>query len=297
VAATALTGGNSGTTLLAADWTQMMTAVEPLLANVGFMAPYDLTDSTIMASLVSWAKNLNNAEKARRFMLVTGGAAAENLSAASTRAAAAASENVVTWGIGTYRDRALALNLSTSQLAPRLAGILASRQGQSALTFARLDDLDIMVGPSESDVLSSLDAGFVVATLGTGGVQFEAGRTTYTVKTDTEKPFEIYSRPKYVFTMQDFERENRQANEAGNKIGKLPVNNDTREDLVADANKRLQRRIDNNEIQAVDKNGNASRVVLASDPPPSDNDEFVALDWFGAFGRTLEQVRNSFYIS
>jgi hypothetical protein len=250
-----------------------------------------------MASLTTWVKNLNRAEKSRRFTLVTGGVAGENLSAASTRAAAANDENVITWGIGTYRDRVLALNLSTSQLAPRLAGILSARQGMSSATFARLDDLDIVAGPSESDVLASLDSGFMVATLGVAGVQFEAGRTTYTVKTDIDKPFEIYSRPKFVFTMQDFERENKQANEAGNKIGKLGVNNDVREDLVGDANKRLRQRIERGEIQAVDRNGNPSRVVLASDPPPDDDDEFIALDWFGAFGRSLEQVRNSFYIS
>lgn len=295
-AASALTGGNSGTTLLLADWTTMMTAYEP--QTFGFMAPYDLTDAPTVAALVAWTITKNTQERSKRFTLVQGGAAGEAYSAAVTRSGLSNDPNIVNWGVGTYFDSTLGLNLSTSQLAPRLAGVLSQRQDRSSITFAPLEDLSIIIGPADTEIASSLTDGVVLCALGTGGVRFEKGVTTFTTLTDADRPFDTFSRIKYVITMQDFERSNKTRNESGNIIGKLPVNNDTRESLVSDAQKDLDARVAAKTIQGKSPDGSyVPRVVLSSSPAPSDDQEFVALDWFAKFGRSLEQVRNTFYVS
>lgn len=296
LAPAALTGGNSGTALLAADWTAAMLAYEP--QTFGFFAPFDLTDAPTMVSLVAWAITKNTQERSKRFYLVQGGVAGEAYSAAVTRSGLSNDPNIINWGVGTYFDSVLGLNLSTSQLAPRLAGILAQRQDNSSLSFAPLADLTIVAGPADTEIASSLTDGVVLCALGTGGVRFEKGVTTFTTQTDVDRPFDTYSRIKYVFTMQDFERDNKLANESGQILGKLPVNNDTREELVSQAQKRLDLRVARGAVQPENKaKGYAPRVVLSSDPPPDDDQEFISLDWFAKFGRSTEQVRNSFYVS
>lgn len=286
---TNLAGGNSGTTLVAGDWTTTRTALEPF--PFGYLAPANLTDSSILASLETWAKDLNNAEKSKRFFLVKGGVAGEAFSAASARSATANHESVVNLGVGTYRDKALDQTFSTAQLVPRLAGVLAARGGRASISFAYLQDLEIVVGPTESDVLNALDQGVVLLTLGTGGVQFSRGVTTYTTKTDDTKPFDTYKNIKYVTTMANFERDGKEANENGNVLGKLPVNDDTREFLIGREQARLDEYISRGEVRA------GARVVLSVDPPPSDDDEFIAIDWIGKFGRSLEQIRRTVYFS
>lgn len=288
-AAAAATGGDSGSTVLNSDWTTFMQNVEPF--SFGYVAT-DTEDTAIITLLDTWVADLNGREKSKRFFAVHGGMLNETYSTAAIRSAAADNENIINLGVGSYRDTLLNVVFSTAQLAPRLAGIAAYRGDKSSLTFAQLDDLEIVVGPNESDIAQSLDGGVVVLTQGLNRtVRVEKGVTTYTNTQDASKPFETYSVVKYVTTMQDFERENREANENGTIIGRLTVNRDTRDELVTQAQKRLDARIERKSVQP------GARVMLSADVEHSDDDEFVALDWVGKFGRSLEQVRHTFFLS
>lgn len=288
-APTAFTAGADGGTMIAGDWTATRTAIEG--QAFGIVAPANLTDPSIQASLVAWCTALNAAEKSKRFFLVEGGIAGESFTTASTRSSGANNENVVNLGVGTFRDKRLGLDLSTAQLATRLAGVMAARGGRASLSFAYLQDLEVLVGPSEADILSSFDQGVVVIGQGTGGSRIERGVTTYTTKNNTDKDFETYSRIKYVSTMQNIERGMRERNESARKLGILPVNNDTRESIVSDEQTILDDVfVRNKELQP------GAKVVLTAGAN-SDDEEFVAIDWIGKFSRSLEQVRRTVVLS
>lgn len=289
-AASAFSGGDSGNTLVSGDYTAAATAFEPW--EFGVLAFANLSDGSIKTAIKTWQNGLNNAEKSKRFYTVFGGAAAETFSTASTESMAMNDENVVRFGVGTYRDSVLAMNLSTAQLAPRVAGIVAAAGGRTSVSFAQLEDLTLVAGPSDSEAVSAYTSGLVVATLGqNGAVHLESPRTTYVSDTDA-KPFSVYSRIKYVATLQSLERDIRAKTETGKIIGKLPVNDDTREFLVSEAQTVIDEEyVKTKQIQA------GARVYVATSPPPSDNDEFVALDYEIVLGRSVEQIRRTLYVS
>jgi hypothetical protein len=286
--ASSLTGGNDGTTLAAGDWTAAMSAFETQAFDV--FVPANLTDSSIQASLDTWTADKNGAERAKRFTTVSGGAVNEALAAAITRAAAASNENIATLGVGSYRDTALGIVMSTAQLAPRMAGVIAARGFTASIFCAHLADLEIVTGPSDSDILDAVDAGVVVLGQDSVGVRFEDARTTYTADTD-DKPLDTFGQIKYVYTMQQFENIVRQRQESGQVIGRLVVNDDTREHLVGDAQAILNDFARQGAVQA------NPLVKIASDPPPDDDQDFVAIDWVAKFGRSLDMVLNTFYLS
>lgn len=289
VAPTALAGGNDGSVLTAGDWTSTRTALEPLA--FGYFAPANLTDTAVIASFVQWTKDLNHADKSKRFFFLEGGLLAETFSTASARSALANDENVINLGVGTYRDTRLGLDLSTSQLVPRLAGVAAARGGRASLSFAYLEDLELLTGPQEAEILAAFDQGVVVLGRGTGGVRIERGVTTYSTTSDDEKPFDTFSKIKYVTTMQSIERGMRERNESSRTLGILPVNNDTREELVSREQKVL-----NNEYIANKELQPGAKVSLSAGVQ-SDDDEFISLDWTGKFSRSLEQIRRTVILS
>lgn len=288
VAPTALAGGNDGTALDASDWTTTREALEP--HAFGYFAPANLTDVGILASLQQWVADLNAAQKSKRFYLVEGGAASEDFTTASDRSADSNNENVINVGVGLYRDNRLGIDLSTAALAPRIAGVAAARGGGASLSFAYLEDLELLEGPQEDEILAAFDQGVVVLGRATGGVRIERGVTTYTTTTDNEKPFEVYSKIKYVTTMHSIERGMRERNEQARILGILPVNDDTREYLVGREQGELDKFVEAKELQSGAK-------VLLSPGEQSDDDEHIPIDWTGKFSRSLEQIRRTVYLS
>lgn len=280
----ALTGGNDGTTVAALDYTNFMAAVEPF--RFSLLAFANLTDSSILTSVVAWSQTANS--RGKRFMTVVGGAAGELMSAAVTRSAAINDPNFVNVGGGTYTDARLGV-LSTAQLAPRIAGILASRGERESLTFARLAGLEITAGMTESAILSAIDNGVVAIARDShpdAPVRLEKGLTAFVDHADANRPFRIYSVPKFVRTMHAIEVELTEFAEI-NVIGRLPVNAGTRAYLVGQTSTRLAAREVIGVIQP------AWSVTIDQDPPPTDDDEFIALLYSVKFGRTLEQVFNT----
>ncbi len=291
LASSAFTAGANGAAMAAGDWVGVGSATEVLESQrFGYFVPSNMTDGAIRASLEGWTRNLNSKERSKRFSMVEGGALNETFTTAATRSTGAADENIANWGVGSYRDTDLGLVMSTAQLATRLAGVMAARGGRASISFVYLDDLEIVQGPSESDTLSAMTSGVVVVGLGAGGVRFERGLTTYTANT-TDKPFNIYSRIKFVATMQNFERDGKEENENGKVLGALTVNDDTREFIIGKEQKRLDDYIFRKEVLP------GARVLLTTDPPPTDQDEHIGVDWTGLFQRGLEQIRRTIYFS
>lgn len=289
VTAQPLTGGDDGATLAAGDWTALMTALET--ERFAFLAPYDLTDSSILTSLKTWAQNLN--ANGKRFTTVVGGDAGESVTDAVTRSASLNDPDFVNVGVGSAVDVDVNPNaettLSTSQLAPRIAGILAARGESQSISFARMAGLDRLVaGATEQGILTAFDGGVVVLARDSSAVpiRVEKGLTTFTTQNDEHRPYLIFRQPKFVATMHGLETELTEYAEA-NVIGQLPINDKTRQLLVGEFGSRLRRREDAGILQA------GSTVGIDPDPPPSDSDEFVALVYGIAFGRSVEQVYNT----
>lgn len=284
IANAAFTAGNDGGTLVAGDWTAMLTLLE--VERFSVFAPFDMTDTGIVASIKAWAQTLNT--QGKRFMTVLGGALNETVTTAVTRAASLNDENFVTVGVGSVEDDELGI-LSTSQLAPRIAGVIAQRGEAMSLTYARLAGLTIVVGPSLANVLTAYDGGVVV--LGRDSnveapVRIEKGVTTYTTTSNVQKPKTIFSDPKFVRTMQALEGEITEWAETY-VIGQLQVNQKTREAVIGEMMARLKRREELGVIQA------GWSVEVDRNPAPSDDDTFIALLYGIKFGRSVEQVFNT----
>jgi hypothetical protein len=230
-----------------------------------------------------WSENLNR--NGKRFMSVLGGLVNETITTATTRAAAAASENIVTIGMGSIKDDQFG-TLSSAQFAPRIAGILAAKGEAQSMTFARLADVSILVGATESEIQTAFDAGVMVLSRDTNPdapVRIEKALTTYTTKTNTSKPYLVFRDPKNVRTMQGFEMEMAEWADS-NIIGRTVVNDKTRDFVVGETRARAQKRADIGVIQP------GFTVTVDPDPEPTDNDSFIGILVGFAFGRSVEQV-------
>jgi hypothetical protein len=232
--------------------------------------------------------NLN--EKGRRFLAVIGGALNETLAAAVARSASLNSEYFVNVGIGSVRDDAMldvngnGIVLSSSQLAPRIAGILAARGSALGATYARLNGDTILQGPTEGSILSAYDNGVTVLARDSdveAPVHLEAVLTTYTVKTDNTKPYQVYSRPKYLRTMGAFETTLTEW--AGRYIvGRMAVNSKTRDAVVGYAQAILQQYEEAGAVQS------GWSVSIPQDA--SDNDNYIEVLVGMRFGRSADQI-------
>lgn len=291
VTASALTGGDDGDTPVAEDWTNAFDAIA--LEPFGVIAPFDLVDNAIQVSLQTWLRDQND-NKNKRFMAVIGGELGETLEDAEDRAEEIADPEVIVFGVGTYRSPDLGpegteIELSTSQLAPRIAGILAAKGEYAALTYARLAALEIVTGPTDAEIASAYDAGVLVVARDDdpeAPTHIKVGHSTWTeVDADGEpkKPYFIYREPKYVRTMHGIQTD-LAAYFRREILGRRPVNDDTRDAVVSEAKSLLAEREKLGVIQP------GWKVGIDQDPPPSDDDEFVALAMELKFGRALKQV-------
>lgn len=287
----AFTAGDDGSSLSGADVTAVQTALE--IQRFGVFAPADIAGTTytggatatsILASYLTWAQGLNVAGK--RFMSVIGGASGESLTTANARTATMNDSDWVNVGMGTFTDSNLNLTLSSSQLAPRIAGIIAQRGEARGLSASRLQGVSITTGATEAEKVTAFKAGTWVIGRDSNAVaptRLERAVTTYTTTNNTSKPYLIYRNPKFVRTMHGIENEFKEWIEA-NVLGKLPVNDKTRDSVRTEFLSRLNSRAAATAIQP------NPTVAVDTDPPPSDNDEFLAFVYGVRFGRSAEQV-------
>ncbi len=300
VANVSFTGGNDGATTVTGDWTDMLAAIEP--ERFAVFAPGDLTDSDVLTAVRQWANDLNEPPdvttgKSKRFLTVVGGDADDDISAALARTEddLGYSPYFVNLGVGTYVDEALG-ELTTAQLAPRVGGILVNRGETESVTLARLRGLSFGTGaPTNADCLAALEGGVTVIgrdshTL--SPLRLEKGVTAY-IDNTAEKPYRIWSVPKFLMTMGGFETE---VNElfAFNVVGKLPASaQSTREYVLGEARRIVAERVVSGSISALP----APVVEIDNDPPPEPTDEYVGLYYEWTFGRSTEQVFHSIVVS
>lgn len=283
----ALTGGADGT-VVAGDYTSALTAFEQFRFSI---LTFDgaLSDA-ILASVQAWSAEMNNA--GRRHMVVVGGALDELVGNAATAGTAIHRSvtllndpNFVNVGVGSVKDERYGV-LSTGQLASRVAGILAGRGDSRNITFARLPGIEIVAGPSKTGVLDAIANGVVVLARDNNPaapVRIEKGVTTFTSTSDPNRPYHIFSVPKFVRTMHSIEIELTEYAEF-NVVGNMPVTDATRSFLRARTEVLLAER----EARGVIQPG--WRVDIDQDPAPTDQDEFIALAVYLKFGRALEQI-------
>ena len=286
VSGLSLTGGDDGSVLTGGDYITAWGALENQRFSI--YAPGNLTDGSVIASLNVWVTAQNSLGK--RFVAVIGGDTDESIATAIADTADLDNENIVRVGVGSVTDEVLG-TLSTAQLAPRVAGIIAGRGETASITFARLAGVSILVGATDAEVLTALENGVVVLARDSNAeapVRLEKGLTTY-ISDTTEKPKSIYSNIKFIRTIHGLEMEITEFAEAG-IIGQLPVNDNTREYLIGEAYQILQAREASGSIQP------GWTVGVDQDPPPSDSDEFIGLVYSAKFGRDVEQLFNTIYV-
>lgn len=294
VSASSFASGDDGTTLLAADWTGAMSAFE--IQPFAVFCPYHLVESspfTIEASIVAWTKAQNLLGK-RFFTVLGGGTTGDTLTLAKARSVAAASGDILNLGIGYVTNPGLgtgqtAYTLTLGEFAARVAGALAARGESRSMTYARFADCEMPVGPTLTEQSSAFDGGVVSLARDShpvAPIHIATGLTTWTsanATADTSKPYYIFRQPKYVRTMHALQTELTEWAEL-NIVGQATVDQATRDALVAEAKVRLLGKQEKNAIQE------GWTVGIDSDPPPSDDDEFIALAIGINFERALEQV-------
>jgi len=226
---TSLTGGDNGDTLTSAEYVEALAGLE--FQPFSLLAFANLTDDSIQASVLAWVQTQD--EEDRPVMWVVGGEADETIDDAITRTTDLADPHVVNFGVGTYHDDLVEADLSTAQLAPRIAGILAARGKRQALTAAKLGGLHVVgtTGISSDDAKVAVQNGVTVAIRTESpdvDLRIAKGLTTFTDDNDEDRARDIFEEPRHVRIMDAFKRDMRRWGDDV-VIGNVPVNQDTRD--------------------------------------------------------------------
>lgn len=230
VAGTALVGGADGAAYTTAEVLEAQGALE--FREFGIVSVAGLTDVAIKVQLATWVKTM--ADEMRPVRIVFGGAAGETLDDAMTELdsnPALRDPHVVRFAVGTWHDEVTDMDLSTAQLAPQVAGILAARGEGSSLTRAEMANLSMVgsTGPTSEELRVGRDAGLTMlrrVSSAKTDLAISQGVTTYIEDTETQ-PRELWGEPRIVGL---FDRIIRQMVAWGDDvvIGDLPVTPDTR---------------------------------------------------------------------
>jgi hypothetical protein len=282
-----LAGGNDGTTLTSTQWLDALSALE--FKPFGILAPFDLTDGSIQASILSWVQAQDDANRA-----VTLVVAGESISTAITRSTALADPHVVNFGVGTYHDDLLDKDLSTSQLAPRIAGILAAKGEEHSLTASVIGGLHVVgnTGPASDAVKAAVQQGVTVVERVAdpdGELAIAAGVTTFTNRADPDRPYDVFSDPRLVRIMDIFARTLKQWADK-NIRGNTTVNTATRNAVRAQALRQIDDLLSRGLI--ITKVDGAEINPFVQVDPPSDPTMLDAIPFtFGwQFSRTTNYV-------
>lgn len=225
----ALATGTNGAAITSADHVAALAGLEFQPFTV--VSPANLTDAPTQAAYLSWIQAQDVAN--RPVIGVFGGLAGETVDTAIIRSTALADPHVVNFGVGTLHDDLLNKDLSTAELAPRLAGILCALGEDSALTGAEIGGLHpIGTTGADTDEATAAILKGVTTLIRTDSeeadVRVAMGLTTFTSDVDVNRPRKIFSEPRFIRIMDLFVRRMRQW---GDKkiVGKVPVNDDTRD--------------------------------------------------------------------
>ncbi|MCA1571145.1 MAG: phage tail sheath family protein [Chloroflexi bacterium] len=285
-AGTSLATGTDGNALTLTEWSAMLARIQN--KDFSIFAPYDLTDATIQASLKTWVIQMRDA--GLPLTAIIGGGSTDTVTTAITRSATMNDQNIVNLGHGVYHDDLVNKDLSTSQLAPKIAGVLAARGDEKSLTFAKLGGLHVATAssaPADDQIISAIENGVTVFSLSTSAeaeLKIERGMTTFTTKTDLLRPFDTFSDPRLVRILDIFARGVR---EWGNEfiIGEVAVNDNTRAAVRGEARQRT----DDLEQRGLIVPDTAF-VVVEAPSDPADRDA-VPFDFGWTFTHTANYIR------
>lgn len=263
-AGTGLQAGNDGSTVTSTDYLDAQRALE--FKDFGAVAACALTDVAVKAQLATWVRGLEASQRPVRW--VFGGVAGETVDQAAAELNANGGglrdPHFIRFGVGTWHDSVLSLDLSTAQLAPRIAGAMVARGERSALTRTLFGALDVVAnaGPTVDDLRVGRDAGITMlrqVSNPDANVAISQGVTTFTAKNAPGRPYELFSEPRIVGL---FDRVQRQIVQWGDDvvIGDLPVTDDTR-NLVR---KEIRKILDELETTGLAEPGSGFVTV---DPP------------------------------
>ena len=171
----ALSGGDSGGTVIAGDYTAAQTLAEAETFDV-----YVQDDDSTVANqdaVAAWADTRRDA--GQRFVAVHGGAAAETASTARTRAQAMDSISNVYVSPG-FTD-ADGVVFTGQEAAARVAGLIAAKGFTKSITFAEIGDGEtIERSDTEADIGLSLEAGVCLLSADGTTIRVEKGINTFT---------------------------------------------------------------------------------------------------------------------
>lgn len=280
-----LAGGDSGLALTAADWTNVLAGLESQRFTI--LAPYDLTDAPTIASIVAWVQGRSDADQPIEYL--SGGDAGDTIATAVARAAAANDPHVLTLGVGTYHDDLVGQDLTTSQLVPRIAGILAARGEDRSLTFAKLPMLHAVgtSAPPDASIQTAIQNGVTVLSASVSAdadLKIEKGLTTWTSTNDPSRPLAIFSDPRLVRIMDLYVRAMKEWGD-DNVIGSGAVNQDLR-DAVRSKGRALQ---DDLEARGLVVPGTSFINVQNTDNDPTLSDS-IPYDFGWQFAKTALYV-------
>lgn len=175
VADAPLSGGNSGGTVIAGDYT----AAQGLAENEDFDV-YVQDDDTTTANqdaAATWADGRRDA--GQLFVVVHGGAAAETASTARTRAAAMDSISNVYVSPGF--DDEDGVSYTGQEAAARIAGLIAAKGFTKSITFSEITGAaNVETALTSAEIGLSLEAGVCVLSSDGSTVRVEKGINTFT---------------------------------------------------------------------------------------------------------------------
>lgn len=261
-----LTGGNDGAAVTATEYAEALTALE--FADFGILAPAALTSAAVKVQIATWARGM--ADAMRPVRVVLGGAAGESVDDAEselTTNALLRDPHVVRFAVGTWHDSVLGADLSTAELAPRIAGVLAARGTKSALTAALLADLEPVGAnvPTKEELIAGRDTGLTMLTRVShpdASLAISQGVTTFIDRATDAYPYALFSEPRLVGLFDSIVRR-MTAWGYDVVIGDLPVTDDTR-NLVRT---ELRKILDELEAEGLSEPGSGSAVVDPPDDP------------------------------
>ncbi len=291
-----LEGGLDGATLTGEDWTNGVTALSGV--DFAYLAPFDLPWATgeeakpIKETILALQAFTNEQITAgHRFTLVVGGALGEEPTDAITRALELDDPAVITVGGPGVKDETFG-ELSTSQLAPRIAGIRAQRGESQNMHFARLKGtLPLLKGDGTAVSLSETEqmvaAGVVVLardrySLAPTRVVKDVNTWTPAVgsQAEEERPRKIFGNPKMVQTMQQFSNQAEALIER-DLIGRVVVTDASRQAAAGRVLTLADGRI---------KTGAFQPGFKVTAEPGTEDDDFIKLAITMPFGRSLTQL-------
>jgi hypothetical protein len=270
-----LAGGNDGATVTVTEYAAVQAALEN--KEFGVFAPFNLTDTPTKVQLANWMKTMEDAQKP--FRMVFGGPAAETLSTIQTELNSNAilrDPQIVRFGFGTLHDDLLNKDLSTAQLASRMAGALVARGERSALTMTQFGGLHYVgsTGPLRSDLIAGRDSGVTMLKRITdpdAELAVAQGVSTFISRTTAGRPYEFFSEPRIVGILNNIQR---RITTWANKVivGDVTVTDDSRREVAKEVRKILDEYEGNGLAQL--KSGFVNVFNTDADPALSDTIPF-----------------------